>query len=136
MGRSSAPTSSAVALPMVASSERVKSKPSGGWSVATSTAEAPACDASSVPPPTSVAASMASPVTTPTCQVPVPIALTSRSAMKMPTDTPIASSTARLRRCADGQAERDDGGDGREEGRPWPTISVAISHASEAATEA
>jgi hypothetical protein len=76
----------------------VKSKPSGGWSVATRTADAPACEASSVPPPTSVAASMASPVTTPTCQVPVPIALTSRSAMKMPTETPIASSTARLRR--------------------------------------
>ena len=98
MGRSSAPTTSAVALPTSASSERVKSKPSGGWSVATSTAEAPACEASSVPPPTSVAASMARPVTTPTCHVPVPIALTSRSAMKMPTETPIASSTARLRR--------------------------------------
>ena len=66
--------------------------------MATSTAEAPACDASSGPPPTSVAASIARPQVTPICQVPVPIAATSRSAIAIPTATPIASSTARRRR--------------------------------------
>ena len=62
IGSSSAPDEERRGAPTVASSERVKSNPSGGWRVATSTAEAPACEASSVPPPTSVAASMASPV--------------------------------------------------------------------------
>ena len=93
-------TPSAVAPPTSASSERSKSKPSGGWSVATRTADAPAWVASSGPPPTSVAASIARPVTTPTCQVPVPMPATSRSAIAMPTETPIASSTARRRALA------------------------------------
>ena len=49
--------------PVRASTARVKSKPpSGAWRVATSTAEAPACEARSGPPPTRIAPNMASAV--------------------------------------------------------------------------
>ncbi len=127
--------SSAVPLPASASTARSKSKPSGGWRVATSTAEAPAWVARSGPPPTSVAASIARPVTTPTCQVPVPIPATSRSAIAIPTDTPIAISTARLRRSPTVRPSVITAEMGAKKGCSWPSTSVAKSHASAAATD-
>ena len=129
-------TASATPLPISASKKRSKSKPpSGGCNVATSTAEAPACEARRAPPPTRVAAAMARPVTTAICQVPLPIAVTRASAIAIPTATPIASSTARRRRSPTVRPSVTTADMGAKNGLVWPTSSVATNQAMAAASE-
>ena len=135
-GRISELTRSATPPPTRASTKRSKSKPpSGGWSVATSTAEAPAWEASSAPPPTSVAAAMARPTITPICHVPPPIAATSASAMAMPTATPTAISTARRRRSTTVRPSVITAEMGAKKGSGWSSSSVATNQASAAAID-
>ena len=56
--------------------------------------------------------------------------------MKMPTDTPIASSTARLRRWPTVSPSVTTAEIGAKKGAECPTTSVANSQAREAATDA
>ena len=134
-GSSREPITTPVAAPTRPSRARVKSKlSSGGWRATTSTAEAAAWEASRGPPPTRIAANMASATVTPICQVPVPICATSRSAMAMPTATPMASSMARCRRSPIVRPSVTTAAMGAKKGLWWPSTSRAMSHASEAAT--
>ena len=81
------------------------------------------------------APSIASPTTTPICQVPVPISATSsvrdRDARRA---TPTAISTARRRRSPTVRPSVITAETGAKNGCSWPTTSVAISQASAAAT--
>jgi hypothetical protein len=92
-------TTSETAPPISASRKRSgETPPSGTWTVASRIADTPASVTSSGPPPTSSAVLMAKTTRTAICHPPVPIPRTNRSAMKIPTATPRASSVAR-RRC-------------------------------------
>jgi hypothetical protein len=64
--------------------------------VATSTADAAACETTSGPPPSRIVADIASSTTSATCAGPRPIAARRASPIAIPTPTPSTSSTARV----------------------------------------
>ena len=88
---------------------------------------------SRMPAPISSAKPIASTTTTPICHVPVPISCTSRSAIRMPTATPSASSTARRRGWPRESPSASTADTGAKNGWGWPTISLAACHATAAA---
>ena len=134
-GRTSALTSSATPPPVSASRKRSKVTPSvGGCSVATSAAETAAWVASICPLPRKIASAVASITTSESCAAPTPMPSTSRSPTAIPSATPIAISTARRPRSEIVSPSVTIADTGAKNGCSCPNTSVAITHATPAAT--
>ena len=136
-GRTSALTSSATLPPVSASRKRSKVTPSvGGCSVATSAAETAAWEASICPLPRKIASAVASITTSESCAAPTPMPSTSRSPTAIPSATPSAISTARRPRSEIVSPSVMIADTGAKNGCSCPNTSVAITHATPAATPA
>ena len=108
----------------------------GGWIVATSAADTAAWLASIWPLPRKIASEIESITTSASCAAPTPIARTSRSPTAIPTATPTATSTARRPRWEIVRPSVMIAATGAKNGCSWPNTSVAMTHASPAATPA
>ena len=112
--------------PMSASTKRAPERPSpGGCSVAISTAETAAWVAKICPLPRNRAVAIASGTTITSAPAPGPVSRTSTSATAIPTATPRASSSARLRRWPTVTPSVMIAAIGAKNGWAWPTTSVA-----------
>src|SRR5829696_4538171 len=123
--------------PSRASTARANDTPSsGGCKVATSAADTAACWANICPDPSSSATVIESETTTASCHQPSPSWITSRSATAIPSVTPRTTSTARRPRSPCVSPSVIIAETGAKNGWSCPTISVATSHASVAASVA
>src|SRR5439155_17852580 len=107
----------------------------GGASEATRTAELAAWPTSSGPPPSASAAAMASATNSAICHVPWPIAAVSRSPTSTPTETPTTISIVRRPRAPSVTPSEIVAAIGAKNGRWWPTMSCATTHASAAPSD-
>ena len=98
-------------------------------SVATSTADEPACSAITEPPSSSTAADIASPTTSAICHGPLPIQPISASPTPTPTETPTTSSPTRRSRCPSETPRQTTAAIGAKNGCWCPITRVATTQA-------